>query len=319
MSRAFLLRPVKTDVQHLRREKEMPEGDQSLNSASGHYESIWTALIETEFRQFYVEAEGVRTRVMEAGSPAHPTVVMLHGTAGSWETFCRNIGPLSARYHCIAFDMIGSGFSEKPDRPYEITTYAQHVLAVMRALGVPRASILGVSLGAWVACRFALMNPELVDKLLLVAPTGFVSNAANMERIKSRRTKAVEDPSWENIRTIIRNLLFDEKSCLPDLIAVRQASYQKPEMLTAMNNVLVLQDPDIRARNVLSEEEWRSLSVPTLIALSVDVQDSYYENSVRLADVMPNAKLVEFPKVNHWAHFEDAARFNAEALAFLGE
>ena len=57
---------------------------------SANYSSVWLRLMDAEFRQGYVDALGLRTRFVEAGSPDAPPLVMLHGTGGHWETFSAN-------------------------------------------------------------------------------------------------------------------------------------------------------------------------------------------------------------------------------------
>ena len=87
------------------------------------YRSLWMHLCELEFRQGYVMADGVRTRYAEAGDPAAPPVLLLHGTGGHWETFAPNLPALAEHFHCVAIDMVGNGFSGKPDHDYEIPVY----------------------------------------------------------------------------------------------------------------------------------------------------------------------------------------------------
>lgn len=72
---------------------------------------------------------------------------MLHGTSGTWETFCANIPVLSQHFNCYAIDMIGSGFTGKPDVDYEIPVYVAHLDDFMRTVGLTHASFIGVSRG----------------------------------------------------------------------------------------------------------------------------------------------------------------------------
>lgn len=274
----------------------------------------------TAFCQGWVDAGGVRTRYVDAGPSGAdvPIVIMLHGTASTWETFCANIPAHAERYRCLALDMIGSGFSSKPDRDYEITDYVAHVHDFMRAMGVTRASFIGVSLGAWVACRLALDHPELVDKLTLVAASGMRANTETMGQIKGARTKAVEDPSWENVKPIFSNLMFDEKDRIDDLVALRQACYRQPEMKLAMQHILCLQEPEIRARNLIPVEQWCDIRAPTLVFAAPQDRVDFYETARKAAVLIPGARLVEIPNVKHWAQFERPELFNKLNLEFLG-
>jgi 2-hydroxy-6-oxonona-2,4-dienedioate hydrolase len=279
--------------------------------------SVWTHLMRTEFRQAWIDAGGIRTRYVQAGDPAAPPLIMLPGTASSWETFCANLEAHSAHFNCLALDMIGSGFTDKPDKDYEIGVYVDHILAFMAAIGVDRASFIGVSLGAWIAARIASSLPQHVDKLVLVAPSGMLVHTQTMARIRGTRTKAVEDPSWANIKAVFEPLIFDEHNRIPDLISVRQAIYMLPEMKHAMDRVLCLQDAEIRSRNILGEDEWRRIMAPTLIVLAPDDSEAFYKTGMRALDLIPKAQSIEMREVKHWPHFEKPDQFNDASLKFL--
>ena len=281
------------------------------------YQSIWTALREVEFRQGYLNAGGIRTRYVEAGPADAPVVVMLHGTGGHWETFTRNLGPFSAHFRTIAFDLVGNGFSDRPDFDYEIAVYVDHVRAVLDGLGVERASMAGTSLGSWVAAAFALAYPDRVDKLVLMSVAGLVATAENMARIRTQRMAAVEKPDWATIKAMFDHLIADERNRLPDLVALRQSIYRQPGMAQTMENTLVLQDAAIRDRNLLTPDQWRSIAAPTLSIASGKDYSEYSNTSRQVAELMPNARLVDMPDVKHWPHFEDADRFNEVAIQFL--
>jgi pimeloyl-ACP methyl ester carboxylesterase len=290
-----------------------------MDGATGEYRSIWTHLMTTPFRQDWIDVGGVRTRYVQAGDPDKPAVVMLHGTAGTWECFAANLGAHAKHFNCYAFDMVGSGFSDKPDRDYEIPVYAEHVRNFMAAVGLKRASIIGVSLGAWVACRLAVDHPALVEKLTLLSSSGMLANLQTMGSIRSVRSKAVDDPSWETIKSIFVPLIYDEKNRIPDLIAIRQATYRQPEMKKAMAHILCLQDPDVRPRNLLSEDEWRSLAAPTLVIAAPDDREEYYETAMRIRELAKDARVVEVEGVKHWGQFEKPDLFNAINIEFLLE
>jgi 2-hydroxy-6-oxonona-2,4-dienedioate hydrolase len=284
---------------------------------SDEYRSIWTWLREVEFRQGYCDADGVRTRFAEAGDPAKPGIILLHGTGGHWETFAPNLGPLSEHFHCVAIDLVGNGFSEKPDYDYEIDVYVRQVLAVLDHFGMARASVVGMSLGAWVAARLAYDAPERVEKVILMSPAGLVATASNMARIRAERTKAVEDPNWESIKAMFDHLIADERNRIPDVIALRQAIYRLPETRETIDHLLVLQDPDARERNLLSEDQWSAIKAPTLVVASGKDYSEYENTARRVAALLPNSELLEMPGVKHWPHFEDPDVFNPAALKFL--
>ena len=99
------------------------------------HESIWTHLSTVAFRQEWIDAGGIRTRYVQAGPDDAPALIMLHGTGGTWEAYCATIGPHSRYFKCFALDFLGSGYTDKPDRDYQIADYVEHVRNFMHAVG----------------------------------------------------------------------------------------------------------------------------------------------------------------------------------------
>jgi 2-hydroxy-6-oxonona-2,4-dienedioate hydrolase len=288
-----------------------------LNDARTEYRSLWTWLREVEFCQRWVDVNGVSTRIAEAGSSGRPAVVLLHGTGGHWEVYAPTIGPLSEDFHVIAVDMVGNGFSDRPDYDYEIAVYVAHLAGLLDVLGIEQASFIGMSLGAWVAARFALDHPDRTDKLILQSPAGLIATASNMARIRAERTAAVENPTWESIKAMFDHLIADEENRIPDIIALRQAIYRMPAARDAIDHVLILQDPAARERNLLKQEQWAAIAAPTLVVASGKDHSEYLNTAQQVARLIPDAEVVEMAQVRHWPAFEDPETFNAAALRFL--
>jgi pimeloyl-ACP methyl ester carboxylesterase len=288
-----------------------------LNDARAEYRSLWTWLRDVEFCQRWVDVNGVSTRIAEAGSSGSPAVVLLHGTGGHWEVYAPTIGPLSKEFHCIAVDMVGNGFSDRPDYDYEIAVYVAHIEGLLDALGIQQASFIGMSLGAWVAARFALDHPDRTQKLILQSPAGLIATASNMARIRAERTAAVENPTWESIKAMFDHLIADEDNRIPDIIALRQAIYRMPETRNAIDHVLILQDPEARERNLIEEEQWAAIAAPTLVVAAGKDHSEYMNTAQQVARLIPRSEVVEMPQVAHWPAFEDPEAFNAAALRFL--
>jgi 2-hydroxy-6-oxonona-2,4-dienedioate hydrolase len=286
-------------------------------SAEEPYRSIWGFLRELEFRQGYLQADGVRTRFAEAGNTDAPALLLLHGTGGHWETFAPNLTALSEHFHCIAIDMVGNGFSEKPDHDYEIPVYVRQVLAVLDAFGVQRAHVAGMSLGAWVAARLAIDAPERVDRMILMSPAGMVATASNMARIRAERTRAVQEADWASIKAMFDHLMADERNRLDDLVSLRQAVYQRRDTRETIDHLLILQDAEARERNLIPEKEWESIAAPTLVVASGKDVSEYQSTARRVAELIPDSEVLEMPGVKHWPHFEDPDTFNPAAVRFL--
>jgi pimeloyl-ACP methyl ester carboxylesterase len=279
--------------------------------------TIWQHMHKIAFTQGFVDVNGVTTRYVRAGPSDGVPLILIHGTAGTWECFCANLEAHARHFNCLALDMVGSGFSGKPDVDYEIPVYVDHVRGFMAAMSIANASFMGVSLGAWIASKLAIDHPECVRSLTLLAASGVVVNRETMGGIRSQRTKAVDEPSWDNIRSVFTSLIHDEGNRIQDLVFIRQAVYRQPEMKKAMAHILCLQDPDIRARNTIPADDWRRIKAPTLIITAPDDKEDYYQTSLAIAKLIPDAQTFEIRGVKHWANFEKPDVFNPVSLDFL--
>jgi pimeloyl-ACP methyl ester carboxylesterase len=286
------------------------------------HESIWSHLMGTAFRQAWVDAGGIRTRYVEAGSPDRPAVLFLHGIGGSWEAFCANIGPFAEHFRVLAFDWVGSGFTDKPEQPiYTMQDYVRHLHGVMVALGVPRASLVGVSMGGWSAINFTHAHPAMVERLVICAasglrrPPGFTPPAA--ASIRNDRSKAIDDPSWENVSGVFTDLIHDPAKRIPDLVKVRQTIYRMPEMKASMARILAITATERFNESALSDDEWRTIEKPVLLIESTSDSEHFRRNTQRAHALLSNSEVFAMEGVAHWPQFEQPDTFNRKAITFL--
>ena len=286
-------------------------------SETAVYESIWSHLSTVAFRQDWIDAGGIRTRYVQAGPSDAPVVIMLHGTGGTWEAYMATLGPLSKHFNCFAIDFMGSGYSEKPKRDYEIADYVDQVAGFLSAVGATRASVIGISLGSWVAIRFASVHPDKIEKVILNAPFGLADEAEEIAGILSRRGRAYDDPSWENIKKIFDSLFYREDKRIDDLIALRQTTYRNPEAKAASEHVLAIFGPKYLYRNLITEAECLAIKAPIMVVDSLKDRPLYRNTASRMSELIPNAHRFELDNVGHWPQFEDPEAFNAAAIDFL--
>ncbi len=120
-----------------------------------------------------VEAGGRRIRYLEVGAGEGPPVVFVHGFGGDLSSWTLNQEALAAAHRTLALDLPGHGGSDKALATGSLEELAAAVAAFLEALAIPRAHLVGHSLGGAVAMRLALDRPAAVASLTLVAPAGF--------------------------------------------------------------------------------------------------------------------------------------------------
>ena len=281
------------------------------------HQGFWDDLRGGTFEQGYLQAGPVNTRFLRSGNPDLPPLMLLHGTGGHAEAYARNLIQHGEHFNTYAIDMVGHGYSSKPDTDYEIVAYVEHLKDVIDTLGFDKIYLSGESLGGWVAARFALTYPDRVERMVLNTTGGATCYPEVMARIKSLTTAAVENPTWDTVKARLEWLMADPATVTDDLIACRQAIYQQADMPMAMRHILCLQEPDIRIPNNLTDEEWGAISQPTLVLWTSKDPTADVSIGQKIADMIPNSEFVVIPDCGHWPQFEDHLAFNKIHLDFL--
>jgi pimeloyl-ACP methyl ester carboxylesterase len=115
-----------------------------------------------------VSANGIRLHVAECGDG--PLVVLLHGFPEFWWSWRHQLTGLAAQgYRAVAVDLRGYGDSDKPPRGYDLWTLAGDVAGLIRALGEPRAHVVGHDWGGLIGWTVAALHPRLVRSLAVLA------------------------------------------------------------------------------------------------------------------------------------------------------
>lgn len=280
---------------------------------------LWPEIAAGSIRLSHVDAGPVRTRYVETGDPnADEAVVFIPGTGGHLEAFTRNLLPHGAHFRTIALDMIGHGYSSKPDHDYEIRHYVRHLLDFCDALGLARIHVHGESLGGWIAAQFAIDHPGRTASLTLNTAGGLNTDPKVMERVYNVTMKAVAEASPETVRARLEWLMNDPARVTDDLVELRLAIYTQPGFLKAMEHILCLQNMEIRMRNVLTDESLSAIAAPTLVIWTDHDPTAPVATGERFVAAIPRAEpLVVMEDCAHWPQWEKADAFNALHIDFL--
>ncbi|WP_064076278.1 alpha/beta fold hydrolase [Prescottella equi] len=280
--------------------------------------TIWNELAGIDFAVKTVDAAGIPTRSLQAGS-GDEAVVFLHGTSGHLEAFARNIAVHAAHYECHAIDMLGHGYTGKPDYAYEIPRYVEHLVNYLDAVGLDKVHLVGESLGGWVAAHLASEQPERVLSLQLLAAGGTVANPEIMERIRTSTTKAVQSDDVELTRARLRLLMHDPVDATEELVEARHRIYHQPDFVANIYNLLSLQDMETRQRNLLRPDRLARIQAPTLVVWGHENPFGDVPEAKKMAEDIPGAQLQLYPECGHWPQHEQAALYNPLSLEFLAK
>jgi pimeloyl-ACP methyl ester carboxylesterase len=266
-----------------------------------------------------VTARGVRTRVLEAGDPSGPAIVLIHGLFTSHLAFDDVIDELARRFHVIAPDLPGFGESEKPTPTryaYGIETFAEAVADLIAAFGVGRAAILGHGMGGAVALTLAAVHAELVQRLVLVdslsypAPASFRSRLPLLPVVGGLLFKQL----WGRalFRATFRDEVFGPGAALP--VARIDRHYDLFNTPSARESAHAVMKAMLDTRAVLARVS--RVTAPTLIIWGRDDRRYPVAAAQRLAREIRGAKL-EIMETGHAPHEERPRDLARLVIQFL--
>ncbi len=148
----------------------------------------------------YAEVDGRRIFYREAGDPSRPAIVLLHGYPASSHQYRELIPMLSAKYHVIAPDNLGSGYSDRPDPAefdYTFDALADHAEGLLDVLGVGKFTLYMQDFGAPVGFRLMERNPDRVEAIIVQNGNAYDEGLTSVRKEFFRR--AHEDKSPESV------------------------------------------------------------------------------------------------------------------------
>lgn len=152
-----------------------------------------SSIFASEFKKTKIKLKtGITMNYIETGDPKGPVVLLVHGYTDSSFSYSRVMPLLDRNYRILAIDQRGHGDSDKPETGYEMSDLSEDIAAFLDAVGAKTATVVGHSMGSFVAMQTALDHPELVNRLVLIgtAPT---ANNSNVQSFVNA-VNALKDP-----------------------------------------------------------------------------------------------------------------------------
>ena len=188
-------------------------------------------------RYQFVDANGNKIFYREAGPKTAPAILLLHGFPTSSHMFCNLIPALADRYHVVAPDLPGFGFSDAPDRErfrYTFEHLAETIDSFTKTLGLDRYAIYVFDYGAPVGLRLALAHPERITAIISQNGNAYEEG---LSQGWNPIQKYWKDPTPAN-RAALRDFLTPEATKWQYTHGVPQASLIAPEAYTLDSTLL---------------------------------------------------------------------------------
>lgn len=275
------------------------------------------AALEAAYPGQYRTVLGQRLRLRDSGPRGAPALILLHGFGASLDTWEPWAQALSGQYRVVRIDLPGFGLTG-PDSTGDYSDKRTLLLiaGLMDQIGLPRATLIGNSLGGRFAWEFAAAYPQRTEKLVLISPDGFAS--PGFEYGKAPEVPFVMNlMPWVGPRSLIRANLapaWAHPEALPDAVLER---YRDMLLAPGVRRAIL----DRTRQTVLSDPapRLRSISAPTLLLWGEQDAMIPLGNAQDYLRLMPHARLVRLPGMGHVPFEESPALALPPLEHFLAE
>ena len=254
-----------------------------------------------------------------------PVLLLVHGMAGSAETWKHVMPALSRRFTVVAPDLLGHGQSDKPRGEYSLGAHTDTLRDLMDALGHRRATVVGQSLGGGIAMQFAYQFPERCERLVLV-------NSGGLGREVNPILRGLTLPGADYVFPLVCSPRLRDAAGLVGTVLARAGVPSTPASQEIWRSYASLTDAATRQaffrglRDVIDlsgqavsalSRLYRAAQLPTLIVWGA--QDPFIPVShARTAHkAIPGSRLEIFDGVGHYPHCEAPERFVAVLFDFI--
>lgn len=272
----------------------------------------------------FIEVNGIDVHYKVYGQ-GEPTFILLHGFGASLFSWREVTAPLAEFGTVIAYDRPAFGLTERPlswegENPYSQGAQVELVVGLMDALGVERAALVGNSAGGTIAMLTTLKYPQRVQSLILVDPAVYAGGGA-----PAWIRPLLSTPQMRHLGPLVSRQIQTRGPELIEL-AWHDPSKVTPEILEGYQKPLRIADWDkalweltLASRESGLADRLGEFDLPILVITGDDDRIVPTEQSVRLADELPDAQLVVIPQCGHLPHEERPVEFMQAVANFLSE
>jgi non-heme chloroperoxidase len=274
----------------------------SVHARASTSDNLTSQLIKTK--------TGVTLNYVVQGNPSGPVIVLLHGAGDSWHSWERVFPLLPAKYRVYAITLRGHGLSDHPQTGYSRADFAADILDVLDQLHIHHATLVGHSLGSFVAQKVAEQDTDHLDRLVLIGSgPGSPKDPAVHDAILKTFSSLRDPISYTFARDFQASTIYHPIPAWFFETMVGEAERVPAATWHGLGASVTANE---------APEELKKIRVPTLIFWGE--KDSIFNRADQdtLVKLIPHATLKAYPETGHALHWERPDQFATDLLAFLG-
>ena len=245
-------------------------------------------------------------------------LVLAYGLGGNTGEWAGQIPAFSQRYRVIVWDPRGHGKSDSPPSPeqYSMQISADDLHGLMDHLGIERAYVGGLSMGAGISTRYALAHPERVAALLII-DSASASGLPAPPNIRAMREKTIELCETQGMEAVADYCIDANPNLATQAAAGPEARQGLREMYLGLNPVGYANTIRAMLNADVTLDRLPSIKAPTLFLMGEldPAVDAAREAHARIA----GAEWVILPKAGHLSNLDEPELFNQRVLEFLAK
>lgn len=266
---------------------------------------------------------GQTINVQEEGPANGQVAVLIHGWSSSWYAVSPLLPLLSHKYRCLAVDLPGYGESPRLPRRVTIPDYTDLIIGLIRQVTNRPVVLVGHSMGGMISTSLVLKNPELVERLVLIAPTisGHLSRQVDLtlapfallERFAlANALVSLLEPIVNITDRLLRPALFADRTALKqeDYERIRADVRRSGQGRVRAECFWAMRAHDLRGK--LSP-----IKTPALVVWGMEDNTVPLRDAGVIAHEWPDADLRIIPNAGHWPQFETPDVMAKYVRAFL--
>lgn len=280
--------------------------------------------IDYTFEVKYQKVRNINIAYIDQGTSEN-VILLIHGLGTNAKSWKKNIPDLSKEFRVIAVDLPGYGKSDKGYYQYSMSWYSLVLKEFLDILGIEKAIYTGHSMGGQISLVSALIYPEKVDKLVLIAPAGFekftegegdwMKAAYKVDLVKDATTRNIDF----NLRMNFYETPEDASFFVTDRIQIKGASDFEDYCYAVTRNVAgMIDEPVLSELNNVKQKTLILFGENDGLIPNPYLHGGFTEDIAKFANSeIQNSKLVMIPECGHMLPFEKSEEANKAIIHFL--
>jgi pimeloyl-ACP methyl ester carboxylesterase len=254
-----------------------------------------------------IEIDGNTIRYVEEGNSTE-NLLLIHGLGASAERWEHVIPQFAKNYRVLVPDLIGFGLSDKPVVDYTTDYLSEFIRKFLKKLGIDSVSIIGSSLGGQIGAEFTYQNNSMVEKLVLISPSGIMKHSTPALDAYVMAALYPSDSSASNAFQIMSGSKNIDKKTIKGFVQRMKLPNAK---MAFMSTLLGLKDAEIISEKLVS------IKSPTLIIWGENdpiIPIKYAQSFVSEID---DCRFVKMENCGHTPYVESPDKFYKIVFDFL--